>query len=136
MLRFTILLMIQSHKDLIVWQKSMDLVVAVYKLTGFFPKEEIYGLTAQMKKCAVSIPSNISEGRKRGTSKDYRHFLLISFGSASELETQIEIAQRLGFGRKEQYVEVESFLEEVLKMLAKMTKTLNPITYHLQPTTL
>ena len=86
---------INTYRDLIVWQKSMDLVVEIYKLTKNFPKSEIYGLTSQMKRCAVSIPSNIAEGRRRGSRKDYRHFLIIAYGSGAELETQIEIVKRL-----------------------------------------
>ena len=127
--------MLQSHKELIVWQKSMDLVVAIYALTSGFPKEELYGLTSQIKRSATSIPSNIAEGRKRGTPRDYRQFLLIAFGSAAELETQIEIAKRLGFGQPETHEQAEKLLLEILRMLAKMTTTLRPTPYHLQPTT-
>ena len=123
--------MIKSHKELIVWQKSMDLVVVVYKLTATFPKEEIYGLIAQMRRCAVSIPSNIAEGRKRGSIKNYRKFLFYSFGSAGELETQLEIAMRLHYGRQSLYEDVDKLLNEVLKMLATMTKSLRPTTYNL-----
>ena len=124
----------QSHKELIVWQKSMNLVVAVYDLTNGFPKDELYGLTSQMRRAAVSIPSNIAEGRKRGTSKDYRQFLLIAFGSAAELETQIEVSKRLRLGNSEKYPAVEQLLQEVLRMLAKMTTTLRSTTYSLPPT--
>ncbi len=86
---------INSYQDLIVWKKSIELVIELYTLTEKFPKEEIYGLTSQMRRAAVSIPSNIAEGRLRGTRKDFRHFLLNSFGSGGELETQLIIAQRL-----------------------------------------
>ena len=78
---------ILSHRDLLVWQKSVELVVEIYKLTENFPKSEIYGTTSQMRRAAVSIPSNIAEGKSRGTRKDFRHFLLNSFGSGAELET-------------------------------------------------
>lgn len=115
---------IQSHKDLIVWQKAMDLVVAIYELTSFFPKEEIYGLVSQMRRSAVSIPSNIAEGRKRGSVRDYRQFLIVALGSAAELETQIDIAKRLPFGKSLKYQQVDQLLLEVLKMLSKMTGTL------------
>ena len=91
---------IKSHKDLIVWQRSLELVTAVYELTELFPKTELYGLASQMRISAVSIPSNIAEGKRRGSRKDFRHFLLNSFGSGAELETQIEIAKRLSFGGK------------------------------------
>lgn len=79
--------MIQSHKDLVVWQKAIQLVTEVYELTKSFPKEELFGLTSQMRRAAVSIPSNIAEDRNRGSRKDFRQFLLIAFASANELET-------------------------------------------------
>jgi len=113
-----------SYKDLIVWQRSMDLVVAVYKLTEKLPKSEIYGLTSQMSRAAVSIPSNIAEGRRRGSRKDYRQFLIIAYGSGAELETQIEIVKRLPFGAALDYHEVDSLLSETMKMLNKMIATL------------
>ena len=81
--------MIHSYKNLLVWQRSMDLVVAIYGLTKKFPKEEIYGLTSQMRRASVSIPSNIAEGRFRGTRKDYLQFLRIAYSSGAELETQM-----------------------------------------------
>ena len=88
---------INSHKDLIVWQKSIKLCKSIYKLTDKFPKEETFGLTSQMRRCAVSIPSNIADGRNRGTRKDFSQFLRIALGSASELETQIEISRELSY---------------------------------------
>ena len=115
---------IQSYKDLIVWQKSMDLVVAVYGLTEKFPKFEIYGLTSQMRRAAVSIPSNIAEGRRRGSRKDFRYFLLNAFGSGAELETQIEIAKLLPFGKKLDYQKVDKLLDEVMRMLNRMISNL------------
>ena len=86
---------IQSYRDLIVWQKAVELSVAVYGLTEHYPKEEIYGLISQMRRASVSIASNIAEGRYRGTRKDFCQFLRIAFGSGAELETQIEISKRL-----------------------------------------
>ena len=115
---------INTYKDLIVWQKSMDLVVEVYKLTEFFPKSEIYGLTSQIRRCAVSIPSNVAEGRRRGSKKDYRHFLIIAYGSGAELETQIEIAKRLQFNKNSDFIKVDSLLNEIMRMLNKMLSTL------------
>ena len=91
---------IHTYKDLIVWQRAMELVGAVYELTKDFPRSEIYGLVSQMQRCATSIPSNIAEGRRRGTKKDYRHFLIIAYGSGAELETQVDIAKKLSFGKK------------------------------------
>lgn len=89
--------MSKGYKDLVLWQKAMGLVVLVYKLTNSFPEGERYGLVLQLRRCAVSIPSNIAEGSKRGTKKDFHHFLLIAFGSGAELETQLEIARVLSF---------------------------------------
>lgn len=78
---------IQSYRDLKIWQKSVELATQVYALTESFPSSEIYGIISQMRRAAISIPSNIAEGSRRGTKKDYCHFLLIAFGSGSELET-------------------------------------------------
>lgn len=111
---------ITGFKDLIVWQKSMLLVTEIYKPTDHFPKSEIYGLTSQMRRSAVSIPSNIAEGRKRGTRKEFRQFLMIASGSSGELETQLEIAKRLNLAPSEMYKSIESLLTEVKKMLYKM----------------
>ena len=112
---------IQTYKDLIVWQKSMDLVVAIYELTENYPKSELYGLTSQTKRSAISIPSNIAEGRRRGSKKDYRQFLVIAYASGAELETQIEIAKRLPFTSKLDFNKVDDLLNEVMRMLNKMT---------------
>ncbi len=114
-----------TYKDLIVWQKSMELVVVIYTLTEQFPKSEIYGLISQMRRCAVSIPSNIAEGRRRGSRKDYRQFLLIAYASGAELETQIEIVKRLPFGKGLDYTAANGLLNEVMRMLNKMTNELN-----------
>ena len=124
----------QTYKDLIVWQRAMDLVVAVYVLTEAFPKAEVYGLTSQMRRCAVSIPSNIAEGRYRGSKKDYRQFLIIAYSSGAELETQIEIAKRLPLGESLDFSNVDGFLIETMKMLNKMVAsmdTVRPISYKL-----
>ncbi len=98
----------------------MDLVIAIYDLTESFPRQEIYGLTLQTRKSAVSIPSNIAEGSRRGSRKDFRHFLLNAFGSGAELETQIKIAKRLPFSKNFDYTTVESLLDEVMRMLNKI----------------
>ena len=113
-----------SYKNLIVWQKSIDLVLSVYRLTENFPREEVYGLTSQMRRASVSIPSNIAEGSRRGTRKDFRSFLLNAFGSGAELETQIVIAKRLSFSNALDFQEVDNLLEEVMKMLNKMIQEL------------
>ncbi len=110
-----------GYKDLIVWQRAMELVVAVYGLLKDFPKEEIFGLSSQMKRAVISIPSNIAEGYRRRSVKDRKHFLVISYGSAAELETQVEASKRLQFGHKDKYTNVDTLLSEVLKMLNKMS---------------
>lgn len=115
-----------TYKDLIVWKKSIELTIEVYTLTKQFPKEEIYGLIAQMRRAAISIPSNIAEGKLRNTEKESRRFFLIAFGSGGELETQIEIAKQLEGMKNLDYTKVESLLEEVMKMLNKMISNLNP----------
>ena len=89
--------MILSYRDLNVWQNSMNLVEDVYKITANFPKEEKYGLISQIRRCSVSIPSNISEGFMRKSTKEYIQFIYISLGSLGELDTQMEIAVRLKF---------------------------------------
>src|SRR3989338_9012219 len=104
---------IKSHKDLLVWQKSLDLVENVYLLTEKFPQRELYGLSAQMRRAAVSISSNIAEGRSRGTRKDFTHFLHMAFGSASELETQLMIAKRLSLASDKECEASLSILLEV-----------------------
>jgi len=114
----------KGYKDLVVWQKSMDLVVLIYKLTNKLPKTEQYGIISQMQRSAVSIPSNIAEGSKRGTKKDFANFLLIAFGSGSELETQVEIVRRLPFGEGLDYNKIDSVLNEVMKMLSVFIKKL------------
>jgi len=105
---------------LIVWQKSLDLVECVYRLTEQFPQREIYALSSQMRRAAVSISSNIAEGRSRGTRKDFAHFLHMAFGSASELETQLLIASRLKYGKSHDVDESSLLLLEVSKMLRAM----------------
>ncbi|GBE16634.1 hypothetical protein BMS3Abin15_00456 [bacterium BMS3Abin15] len=111
---------INSYKDLIVWQKSIILVRNVYELTENFPKEEIFGLTSQMRRAAVSIPSNIAEGRFRGTTKDFVQFLRIAYGSGAELETQIEISKQLIKTKNLDYSSAEALLQEIMKMLNAM----------------
>ncbi len=104
-----------DHKDLDVWKKSMDLVVKVYQITQLFPETEKYGLTSQMRRAAVSIPSNIAEGAARKGDKELMQFLYISIGSLSELETQYLIAIRLEFITKVDTFELQ--LIEVKKLL-------------------
>ena len=102
----------------------MDLVTEIYELTEKFPKAEIYGIVSQMRRSAVSIPSNIAEGRRRGSKKDFRQFLIIAYGSGAELETQLEISVRLPFGKNLNYENASGLLNEVMKMLNKMISNL------------
>ena len=106
-----------SYRDLIVWQKSMDLVKKVYLLTTQFPKDELYSLTSQVKRSAVSVASNIAEGYGRQHKREYIHFLQISRGSLFELQTQLEIAVMVGYLNTEQLAEVIGIGVEVEKML-------------------
>ena len=119
---------LKSHKELKVWQKSMLLVEHIYRLTEKFPKSELFGITNQMRRCSVSIPSCIAEGFGRQTSKDYAQFLTVAYGSALELETQLEISHRLKYISQEDSAIVNSLLEEVIRMLGAMkfkVKSLN-----------
>jgi len=110
----------KTYEDLIVWKKAVDLVVTIYSLTEKFPREEIYGLTSQIRRAAVSIPSNIAEGKMRGGQVEFKRFLLIAFASGAELETQLIIARKLPKTAKLDYNEVDSLLEEVMRMLNKL----------------
>lgn len=110
----------KSHRDLIVWQKAMLLVKEIYRASSRFPEDERFGLTSQVRRAAVSIPSNIAEGRARSTKKDYLHFLHIALGSSAELETQLEIARELSFLSDSEHTTTLRALEEVRRMLIAM----------------
>lgn len=116
--------MIHNHKDLIVWQKSVALTKEIYLLTEMFPKSELFGLTSQMRRASVSIPSNIAEGRRRSGKKEFLRFLNIAFASGAELETQLDIVRALPFGEKLDYTKVDSLLLEIMKMLNSMISSL------------
>ncbi len=107
-----------DYKDLNVWKESLELVEIIYNFTKHFPKEEIYGLSFQMKRAAISIPSNIAEGANRNTKKEFVQFLYIALGSASELETHIYIAKKLGFLKD---------IENILLKLTKIRKMINAL---------
>lgn len=109
--------MTQTYKDLKVWQIAILLAKEIYKITEKFPKEEIFGLTSQMRRSAVSIPSNIAEGKLRGYEKEFKKFLLIAFGSGGELETQIILAKSLPKTGKCDYSKADDLLDQVMKML-------------------
>ena len=112
----------RNHKDLIVWQKSMALVRRVYEITRAFPHEEMFGLTSQMRRAAVSIPSNIAEGYGRIYDKERINFLSIALGSDSELETQLMISEDLGFTADGDNAELSSLNNEVIRMLTSLIR--------------
>ena len=116
---------IRSYKDLIVWQKSFALVKSVYGVTSKLPQSEVFGLQSQMKRCAVSITSNIAEGTSRSTRKDYKQFLHMAYGSCSELETQLLLVQDLF--KIEVTAELD-VLTEVSKMIRAIINKLDPNT--------
>lgn len=107
---------VHSYHELIAYQKAYQLVLLIYRMTGSFPKEEVYGLTSQIRRAAVSIPSNIAEGFMRGT-KEYLHFLKIALGSAAELETQLSLSKDLGYSKDKDFQETQALNEEVIKLL-------------------
>jgi four helix bundle protein len=115
---------VRNFRDPVVWQKAMDLLESIYKVTVAFPKEEIYGLTSQMRRAAVSIPSNIAEGHGRSTDKELQHFLWISHGSLRELETQVLIAQRLTYLDHETSERLIERTSEVGRLLNGFIRTL------------
>lgn len=115
----------KSFKDLIVWQKAMDLVEETYRLVSLLPQTELYGLSSQMRRSAVSIPSNIAEGQKRQSSKEFAQFLSIAQGSNSELQTQFFICNRLLFLTEEQTKTAVLLTVEIDKMLSKFIQNLN-----------
>jgi four helix bundle protein len=107
---------IHNFKELLVWQKAMDLTVFAYKLTGFFPKEEKFGLISQIQRCTVSIPSNIAEGSGRVSTKECQHFISIPLDSSFELETQVILAFRFNSISAEQMSEFDKLVKPVQKM--------------------
>ncbi|MDP3940908.1 MAG: four helix bundle protein [bacterium] len=111
---------LKSYKELIVWQKAMQLVKVIFLLTESFPKSELFGLVSQMRRAAISIPSNIAEGYGRHSSKEYSQFCSVANGSALELETQLLLSGDLGFGDTQKREDALLLLEEVLKMLRVM----------------
>ena len=117
--------MAQHYKDLIAWKKAMDLVNAVYDATDAFPKREVYSLTDQMRRAAVSIPSNIAEGQARYSNREFIHFLRNSRGSLAELETQILIAERRGYLSDEQARELSGRTNELSRILSGLINSLN-----------
>ena len=113
----------QSYKDLIVWQRGIQLVAEVYRLTKKFPKEEMFGLISQMRRAAVSIPANIAEGYARKHRPEYLQFLRIAFGSGAELETHLVITEELGFVDRPEIDKTAKLLNETMRMLNKPIST-------------
>jgi four helix bundle protein len=111
---------IKSYKELIVWQKSFELVKEVFILTSKFPQSELYGIASQMRRAAISIPSNIAEGYGRRSTKSYTQFYAIAYGSALELETQTLLSKELKLALQENFKKVDNLLIEVCKMLNAM----------------
>jgi four helix bundle protein len=113
-----------SYKDLIAWQKGMALAREIYRATVTFPKEEMYGLTSQLRRAAVSIPSNIAEGKGRYSPRDFQHFLKQARGSVNEVETQILLAQQLGYLQKNKAEVLLEQCEEIGKILNGLISSL------------
>ena len=115
---------IKSHRDLLVWQKAMDMTVQVYAICKMLPKEETYGLISQMTRAAASVAANIAEGNARGSTKEYTHFLAIAKGSLMETETFLDLALRLGYIKEDQAQRVQQKITEVSKMLTVLRNKL------------
>ena len=116
---------IRSHRDLIVWQKAMVLVTDVYSLTKTFPREEIYGLTAQIRRAAASVPANIAEGQGRRLGREFHQFLGNARGSLLELDTHLELALRVGYLSGEQHVSIRQKLDEVGRLLNGLMRSIS-----------
>jgi four helix bundle protein len=116
--------MLQSYRELVVWQRAMELALLAYRLTEQFPKREIYGLASQIRRAGVSVPSNIAEGYGRGSRKEYLQFLSIAQGSLKELETQIILAERLTFATTSQSRRLLAECDMIGKMLGALIRSL------------
>jgi four helix bundle protein len=116
---------IKSHRDLIAWQKAMTLAEIVYKSTRNFLKEEIYGLTSQIRRCVVSIPANIAEGQGRRSKKEFQQFLGHARGSLLELDTHLELAFRFGYLSSESYQKIKVQIDEVGRLVNGLIRSLN-----------
>lgn len=111
-------------KELKVWQKAIELVTETYLVTKGFPKDELFGLVSQIRRCVISIPSNIAEGCGRKTTKDFSNFLGIALGSCFELETQIIISKNIGYLTNEQFIILESEIQHIQNMIIKLQTSL------------
>jgi four helix bundle protein len=122
----------QDVRELVVWQRAIELTVCIYELTRGFPKDEAFGLTSQMRRASISVASNIAEGRGRLNRAEFRQFLGLAQGSIFELKTQLLVARRLGMGQVKTLNEADSFAEEVSKMLSSFIEKLRPATHKLK----
>ena len=113
-----------THKDLVVWKKGIELVKKIYLITNSFPNTEQFGLISQMRRCVVSIPSNIAEGCGRNSDNELIHFLYVALGSSSELETQIIISVELNYLEKEKATGCLNLLNEIIRMLTSLIKSI------------
>jgi four helix bundle protein len=118
------MVMEKPHKRLLAWQKSMELVVFIYDLSKKFPKEEIYGLTSQLRRATVSVPSNISEGAAGRSTEQFKNFLSIAIGSLNEMSTQLEIAFRVGYLDKPECDRAQRMVDECLALTFGLKKTI------------
>jgi four helix bundle protein len=116
---------VRNYRDLILWQKAMDLVEMVYRVTANFPQDELYGLRSQMRRAAVSVPSNIAEGDGRESSGDFLRYLAIANGSRREIETQTLIAQRLGYLTERQCSDVLALTSEIGRVRQGLVDSIN-----------
>ena len=115
-----------DFRELKVWQKAMDLTVEIYSIVKLLPQEETFALSGQMRRAAVSIPSNIAEGQGRDTMKEFIRFLAVARGSLRELSTQLEICERVGYLEQSQTLKAKELIEEIDKMLNALSKSLIP----------
>ncbi|WP_233247868.1 MULTISPECIES: four helix bundle protein [unclassified Fibrobacter] len=116
--------MTQGYRDLVVWQQAMNVAVETYRLTSAFPKDEMFGLTSQMRRAAVSIASNIAEGEGRKSRNEFSHFLGIALGSKSELETQIVLSERVNLLKTSETESIKKSLDDIGKMLTALRRKL------------
>jgi four helix bundle protein len=116
----------KPHRNLVAWQKGMDLVVEVYKLTQNFPGREIYGLSAQLRRAAISVPSNLAEGAANRTQSQFSQYLANALGSLNEIDTQLEIAFRLGYIQENEYTLINVLLDDCTALTYGLRKSLDP----------
>ncbi len=117
--------MLSSFKQLLIWQKSVEFAVEIYHITQSYPKSELFGLTDQLRRAAVAIPSNIAEGYTRGYRKEYVQFLKIAYSSTAECETQLIISQKINYLSEREFNRLSGYTEEIMKMIYTIIHKLN-----------